>query len=301
MTKHPLVITDAGLFAAFPIAMERNKTIVPVFYNVYAHPEKKRLINIAKEIVKEQMALLRPEHKVYVRSIGSRIEIYNATHIRHDENGEEIETLGLLWDYCRDNLNDKVVYIHNKGSYHPWKGNHNLRRFMTRGALSEECSNMPTSCNVCSSRMSPLPNPHTSGNMWVARCDYVQKLINPVNFPEVTRMKVDPDLNYSTRGCDGTGRYSAEHWIHSHPRVRPCDLSTSDFTWSYDHLPEGNFEKKLEPAPRFELAKYVKEKTCQPPQDLVRLLSKYRDIYNETPTASWWGWELYNVTLGHNQ
>ncbi len=268
--------------------LQENKTIVPVFYNVYAHPKR---INITKNIFNEQMALLRPEHKVFVRSIGFPVEIHNATHVRHDENGDEAETLGLLWDHCQDNLDDIVVYIHNKGSFHPSKKNDILRRFLTRGALSEECSNMPTTCDVCSSRMSPLPHPHTSGNMWAARCDYVKKLIDPLKFNEAMRTKVHPKQN----ACIGTGRYAAEHWVHSHPSVRPCDLSTSNFTWNYNGVPEGDFEMQLEPAPRFELSRYEKKNVCPKPR-LFRILSEYRDLYNETPTASWWGWDFHKVT-----
>ncbi len=287
---------------SIPTKQRHNKTIVvPVFYNVYAHPKRKIRIDIAKDIFKEQMALLRPEHKVFVRSIGSRIDIYNATHIRHDENGDETGTLGLLWDHCREreNLGGKVVYIHNKGSFNPKPKNDVLRRFMTRGALSEECSNMPTTCNVCSSRMSPVPHAHTSGNMWVARCDYVKKLIDPLKFEEAMRTKVNP--KEGEESCNGMGRFAAEHWIHSHPGVRPCDLSTSsDFTWAYENVPEGEFEKRLEAAPRFELTKYRKKfyerKYCGPPKPLSKILSEYRDLYDETPTATWWGWDLYNVT-----
>ena len=55
--------------------------------------------------------------------------------------------------------------------------------------------------------------------------------------------------------CVGADRYAAEHWVHSHPSVRPCDLSTSDYTWNYAGIPTGDFEKKLESAPRFELFK----------------------------------------------
>ena len=134
-----------------------------------------------------------------------------------------------------------------------------LRKFLTRGALSEECSNMPSFCNFCSSRMSPLPHAHTSGNMWAARCEYVRKLMHPIQF-EAKMAILYP--GYVNNSCIGTGRYSAEHWIHSHPSARPCDLSNDRFTWNYDNIPTDDLEIKLEPAPRFEFMKYVK-KTVQ--------------------------------------
>jgi len=112
-----------------------------------------------------------------------------------------------------------------------------MRKFLTRGALSQVCMNMPLSCNVCSSRMSPLPFAHTPGNMWLARCDYVNTLIDPLKFEEAMRTKV----NLGGWGCDAMGRHAAEHWVHSHPRVKPCDLSNSNYTWNYDGVPEDDF------------------------------------------------------------
>ncbi len=176
-------------------------TRIPVFYNVFTGSEES--IPRVKNIVKEQFSQLRPEqHEVFVRSIGVPFEIENATLVRHDEDGDEAQTLALLWQYCKDHPNPadesaKVVYLHSKGSFHPMVKNDRLRRFLTRGALSQECANLPSSdpCNVCSSRMSPLPHPHTSGNMWLAKCDYVQKLINPMMFEEKMRQIHGDSIN----------------------------------------------------------------------------------------------------------
>ena len=265
-----------------------KNNVVPVFYNVFVQPGRS---SSAKEIIKEQMALLHPKHKVFVRSIGLRVDVQNATHIRHDENGGEPGTLGLLWDHCRErnDPSEKVVYIHNKGSFHPSKKNHLMRKFLTRGALSQVCMNMPLSCNVCSSRMSPLPFAHTPGNMWLARCDYVNTLIDPLKFEEAMRTKV----NLGGWGCDATGRHAAEHWVHSHPSVKPCDLSNSNYTWNYDGVPEDDFEIRLEAAPRFALEQY-RQKVCSV-KPASQVLSEYRDLYNETPDSLWWGWDFYKV------
>eukprot|EP00984_Skeletonema_dohrnii_P038784 scaffold42455_cov322-Skeletonema_dohrnii-CCMP3373.AAC.1 len=94
---------------------------------------------------------------------------------------------------------------------------------------------MPISCDVCSWRFSPLPHPHNGGNMWAARCNYIRKLINPVMFPKSMAQL------YHDAGNDpwiGTGRYAAEHWVHSHPTIQACDVSTSDYNWGYKDLPE---------------------------------------------------------------
>lgn len=282
---------------------KKNQTIIPVFYNVYVPPENRTL---ATDIIQEQMNQIRPErHEVLVRSVGDTpVSIPNATILQHEEIGDEKGTLELLWQHCWNHTDDVVVYIHNKGSFHPSSKNDAMRRFQTRGALSEECANKlllsessfsssSSSCNVCSSRMSPLPHAHTSGNMWVAQCQYIQQLINPVEFE-------DAMIDYTKRrhsGCWGSGRFAAEHWVHSHPSVKPCDLYTrDDYTWDYEDIPtvselETNME--LAPAPRFPLEIY-EHKVCVT-MTLRYRLREYKALYNATPGTSWWGWKLYNV------
>ena len=44
--------------------------------------------------------------------------------------------------------------------------------------------------------------------------------------------------------CIGTRRMAAEHWVHSHPSVKPCDLYTDKiFQWGYQNLTETSGEK----------------------------------------------------------
>ncbi len=50
----------------------------------------------------------------------------------------------------------------------------------------------------------------------------------------------------------GTGRYAAEHWVHSHPSIEACDLSTSDYIWDYYDIPKVRDGVKLEAAPRYD-------------------------------------------------
>ena len=277
-------------------------TRIPVFYNVFTGSEES--IPRVKNIVKEQFSQLRPEqHEVFVRSIGVPFEIENATLVRHDEDGDEAQTLALLWQYCKDHPNPadesaKVVYLHSKGSFHPMVKNDRLRRFLTRGALSQECANLPSSdpCNVCSSRMSPLPHPHTSGNMWLAKCDYVQKLINPMMFEEKMRQIYGDSIN----PCVGTGRFAAEHWIHSHPSVMPCDLfKDASYVWAYDNVPNGDFEIDLKAAPRFDLKPYqspMKSGCGDSGYKINDRLTEYQALYAEEAPESWWGWKLFNAS-----
>jgi len=130
---------------------EDKQQQISVFYNVFT--DSVNDIPTVKKMVEEQLSNLRPYHKVFVRSIGVPLKIENTTLLQHDEKGWEPETLRLLWQHCKNHTNDKVVYIHSKGSFHPNNDNDLLRRFLAQGAflVSEECSNLPSSCNACSS------------------------------------------------------------------------------------------------------------------------------------------------------
>jgi len=164
---------------------------VHIFYNLFTKSSGDE--EQVRNIVEEQFALVDPslhEPNVTIISIGHELPLTDASlgnatyHIdQHHEEGGEYLTLHALWKYRQSNYlhkDAKVVYLHSKGSFHPSEANDKLRSFLTHGALSSECANLPDPCNVCSSRMSPLPHPHTSGNMWLARCDYISQLIDPM-------------------------------------------------------------------------------------------------------------------------
>jgi hypothetical protein len=102
----------------------------------------------------------------------------------------------------------------------------------------------------------------------------------------------------STPTCIGSQRFSAEHWIHSHPSVKPCDLYTDPkFQYGYRHLDissglkEGDFEFQL--APRFGLTEKV---GCMGKfgQQFQHRLAEYKFLYNQLPDESWWGWKLWH-------
>jgi hypothetical protein len=269
---------------------------IPVFYNLFVKSEED--VQRVQSIVTDQFARLNPNlhHPVYVHSIGHLLPLPNTTLLGHHSEGFEDVTLHSVWDYCKFHNESKVVYLHSKGSYTPTPENEKLRRFLTFGALSESCANLPPSCNVCSTRFSPLPHPHTSGNMFLARCDYVAKLKDPRLFQE-DMAKIYGDGNYP---CSGTGRYSAEHWIHSHPAVRPCDLYTEpDFVWNYGvrelDIEMEQTQMALQHAPRFHnLSVYfLEDRMCHPiGVSRKERLDEYHKLYNETPGEDWWGWDI---------
>ena len=138
--------------------------------------------------------------------------------------------------------------------------------------------------------MSPLPHPHTSGNMWLARCDYVAKLVDP-NAKEEGKLHISFNIDDSQKGF---GRYFFEHWIHSHPSVMTCNLYPGkEFTWEYNNIPDANFSMDLQMAPRFDINVY--KKWGNEGTSVDHRMWKYEKLYNITTLDdSWWGWKSLN-------
>ena len=49
----------------------------------------------------------------------------------------------------------------------------------------------------------------------------------------------------------GTWRFAYEHWVHSHPSLRACDVLDHEFQEGYGNLPPTNFEISFALAPRY--------------------------------------------------
>lgn len=234
-----------------PIMIGKNEKI-RIFYNLFikSADDSSRVL----EFVNEQLSGINSsihEEEIFINSIGYPVSNISDVQInQHYADGGEDVTLHSIWEYCQDETkrDAKVIYLHSKGSFHPDENNNRLRRFLTEGALSEECASLPNDCNVCSSRMSPHPHPHTSGNMWLAKCSYISKLRDPYALRDG---ELPNEFNHDN-GCRGFGRYFFEHWIYSHPSAKPCDLYIGqEYTWAYENIPNINFTKDLKKAPRF--------------------------------------------------
>jgi hypothetical protein len=311
------LVTSIELDAAI-ITTSKTKKIIPIFYNLFV--KDRGSMPKAKAIFDEQRSSMLPEHKLFVVSLGYDVTPSHLQFVPNDETrvkileqrpqGDESVTLQMLWQYCQvvpdeDAHETLVVYLHSKGSFHPSRLNHALRKALTAGALSKECAELPDSCNVCSFRMSPLPFPHTPGNMWLSRCSYIKKLVSPTTF------QVKMEEFYKGRDtCNGRSRWSQEHYIHHHKDVKPCDLlERESYTWSYDRSLNGNFKKDLQPAPRFNISTFLKPKTCDGfGIDVRQRLELSHLIYNDTSfDKDWYGWkffpnatELANEFIGNN-
>ena len=100
------------------------------------------------------------------------------------QNGGELDTLASLYTYCQKAeapSNTRVVYIHNKGSFHSNPRNDRWRRAMTDAVTSRMCLDPPNSrCNACGLTFeATLLFP---ANFFAASCAYILQLLHPLEY-----------------------------------------------------------------------------------------------------------------------
>ena len=189
-----------------------------------------------------------PIHRSWMISL-CRMHGVNCNFLKHWDEGDEDVTLQRIHDYCGEHPNNTVAYIHSKGSYHSeemdpmWAGQNRWRRHMTDAVLSKSCLEPANStCNACGLLFQPIPSEHFPGNMWTAKCSYIRQLAPPGMLRlRRTRaiqaveqlMKQKRNRPMDAKFCPydplllGLSRFFAEHWIGTHPSIRPCDLSAT--------------------------------------------------------------------------
>jgi hypothetical protein len=87
-------------------------------------------------------------------------------HAGHYDAGFEEVTLQALYEYCADHSHARIIYLHNKGSFHPdfvGAGRKNIsqnawRRHGTDGAMHPDCLDPPDPrCNMCGLYVEVVP------------------------------------------------------------------------------------------------------------------------------------------------
>lgn len=202
--------------------------------------------------------------------------VLKCQHLAHYDSGYEEKTLQHIHSYCSSNSanstsastvsssnNDRVIYMHSKGTFHNWKDdtNEHWRQHMTAAITSEQClgphatdqlgefDNTATRsagpCDACGLTLMSAPVVIYSGNMWVADCNYVRKLLRLDRYETTSRNNVLAMNKLTQQGkltkllyhntsrqhqpkrpfMYGLDRYLAENWIGSHPHFNPCDVS----------------------------------------------------------------------------
>lgn len=299
-----------------PLAFAPEKDKVVFFYNAFL---PRRNPNTGIEILAESMAAkansVYARHPVRLFTMGANVPV-RCPHCQfefhsHHDVWDERHTHEAMQKYCREHPSHRVSYMHNKGSLHPSALNDNMRQLLTKSVLSPECYDMPEQCNVCTARFSPLPTFHGSGNYFVARCDYVVRLLPALEFSEAMltvvatspffrpfRHKPGEDRqSYFKDSLSGTGRWAAESWLHSHPSVFPCDVYNGEWVWDYPGIPEyEDWVPVLRMAPRFDLNMYWHFLNRSEPRfSFGSTLFKWQILYAQVPPAHSWVWQVYDV------
>ena len=257
-----------------------------VFYNLFIPLEKADAVN-AIEVLTEQLSQVasslrllennKSENKqksavVFYNLIGNE-HIYppekmaglcHGLHprlscqlLKFYETASEAATLHDIYEYCHNDDNaavqrtdndTRVVYIHSKGSYHPSYQNNYWRREMTNSVLHPDCLFPPDDqCDVCGAQFYSRFSFMFPGNMWTAKCSYIQKLLPPDEGGEYDKRKresiikffklrlwghLDATLMEDRVDYYGLGRYRLEHWVAGHASVRPCELHRKNVTFA---------------------------------------------------------------------
>jgi hypothetical protein len=171
---------------------------------------------------------LLPESRMNSSDFCGAYPHFRCHHLGHHTSGFEDLTLEHLHGYCRAHPSERVVYLHNKGSFHSLAFLTDKWRYvLTLASTAKECIEPPDDkCNVCGLMWYTVFAVMVPGNMFTAKCEYVAKLLSPrEEFPSKHQMAVGEGLLLRTRrqlmsnifgdrsDVYGFRRYLAEQWI----------------------------------------------------------------------------------------
>ena len=141
--------------------------------------------------------------------------------------------------------------------------------------------------------------------MWLASCRYVAKLLPPPQFQKGMdtywgRLGFAISGPPAMQGTPwvGTGRYAMEHWVHSHPLVRPCDVSEKPLETLGDmiQLASGGWDSSVATAaPRVDatnpgageaLGERIRGPIPKNKRNMTTIMGEWETLYGEVPPES---------------
>jgi hypothetical protein len=235
----------------------------------------------------------------------------------------EGETLRQLYLFCStaNHSNHRVVYISNACRFPMQQGSNQNRllRHMTMAASNKLCLNpIQNTCNACGLIFFTLGVISFAGNMFATSCQYVNKLHDPAIFEthmhntfgrfllSTLRHHITSNIFPDQIFFHGVTQYAHEHWIASHPFLRPCDLSASfqglDFWVNHDRTPI-DFAWSMAPRHSGSLFAYnATKKHLVFANESLRIreysllagnILKWHYIYGEIPPHDSWVWSWF--------
>ena len=187
--------------------------------------------------------------------------------------------------------------------------------------MSKMCTPSEDKCNVCGSEFYPVPFLQFAGNLFSATCGYVIDLLPPPTFEErmndiagdalvakVAKVYTTKLAQFDERML-GSYQHSAEHWIGSHPDLKPCDvapMNTKEINGrtleeqmkhcSWSLAPHGRagaprgygIDVEVEPKFRLKRAKSLREYYY-----LAGNVLRWHRLYDKMPDATSWAWQWF--------
>ena len=242
----------------------------------------------------------------------------------HDSDHVSGETLTHLHSFCLDKPSSNVIYISNQlmpSDVGAGADRYNIDKIKlaTAAVMSTMCQITDHSCNVCGTEFYPLPFLQFTGNMFSASCGYVSKLMPPRKYQKslytiaggVTLAYLRKQFTTELFGkfnprILGLDQYSIEHWIGSHPYLRPCDVApmkAPSITGSFEDQMK-QYSLALAPrrgsaAPDFPLTakeadfRLKREFAFREYLYLAGNVFRWYKLYNKIPSTESWTWEWF--------
>ena len=323
-----------------PYSLEFLPSQWAIFYHVYLPSQGyKRALRIVQEQVEQMSQSIHLGNHtfpttLYLTTIGSKpLEVgrhsleqcrtnpaLQCRYRQHLAQGDEVVTLQSLYEYCQQAGPDQLVtYIHSKGTYHPKKVNEIWRPHLTQAALHPDCvrHTQEGHCNVCGLHFYAQWTSFFPGNMFTARCDHVQQLVPPKQFAQRQEQAVARLLWLRHRGVlvsrlfsdrldyFGLDRYSMEHWIGSHPALKPCDVATKPLaTFLKGRATNADYGWAVAPRhvgppadiPSPEVLHFLHNNATERQKELFYLPGRLRLwnlLYKAVPPPDSWVWEAF--------
>ena len=252
-----------------------------------------------------------PDAMLYYFTLGARGTMPDCDpchHLGHRTNAFEEFTIQAMYEYCSMRPQDTVAYFHNKGSFSPNQKNTRLRRHLTKGIFTKYCLDVKKyGFDLCTTIFTGFPFPQTCGNFFTATCDYVNRLIPPKDFDRVkkelhqTMMQNkslpwanDTDFRMSRESWVGFDRFAMEHWIGSHPSLKPLSVyprAHGPFTYNWQPKDLG-----WKPIIRDAVFREPRiQQTAPPFYKKAGRMYLYEKLYGELPPPESWAWKFYFV------
>jgi hypothetical protein len=226
---------------------------------------------------------------------------------------ETSSTMRRLHEYCTAFPSHRVMYLRTEE-------NDLLRRHAIAAVTNAKCTNQQLQqkdhCDVCGLLALPFPFLHYPSNQFVARCSYVNRLLDPELYErrmgEVTHNALSrrSRRQFVMNTVDAPYHYpvaksAAPHWITSYPNNRICDLSISPKIeyWKDSARSENEFE--LQAFPRHNIKaewSYLKAvdwtllKRDWRLRDYFMLAGNifmWFELYGKAPPDNGWQWSFY--------